>query len=341
LQIEPEQSSAASAFLPITGVEKDRAAGLVNRANRLWASLSAQNLKMIARFFREAIDLDPDNAEAFAGLSYSLLAGGILGYLRIPAAYASAKEAAVRALAIDPTLPEARCAEAWLKMVYDRNWQEARQGFNSILNQLQPSTPAMIGSALLHLAEGAPQRAVNQLRETFWQYAMNAPAMALYCWSNYLAGDYAEALNLAEELRSAGLSGPVLDAVEALACIQCETQDAFIPRIEALAADASNYQLVYGVLGYAYAISGNTLKASEVLDAISQSERDRGSVVPYAIALILIGLGEKQDSVRWLEQSYRNGSLWSLGYSADPILQALRDEPGYRTMMNRISYPVQ
>lgn len=47
------------------------------------------------------------------------------------------------------------------------------------------------------------------------------------------------------------------------------------------------------------------------------------------IALHLIGLGEKHDAAQWLEQSYRNGSLWSLGFSSDPIPKSLRDEPGY------------
>jgi hypothetical protein len=44
-----------------------------------------------------------------------------------------------------------------------------------------------------------------------------------------------------------------------------------------------------------------------------------------AFALHLIGLGEKHDAAQWLEQSYRNGSLRSLGFSSDSILKSLQD----------------
>jgi hypothetical protein len=40
-------------------------------------------------------------------------------------------------------------------------------------------------------------------------------------------------------------------------------------------------------------------------------------------------------------ESYLNGSLWSLGFSSDPILKSLRNEPSYRMFLSTISYPVQ
>ena len=58
---------------------------------------------------------------------------------------------------------------------------------------------------------------------------------------------------------------------------------------------------------------------------------------PYVIALILIGLSERQKAVHWLEQSYREGSLWSLGFSSDPILAQLRNDPHYRLLLSKVS----
>jgi serine/threonine-protein kinase len=344
--IYPAQPQADADLLPTVPVialtadsEKSHAAGLVNSANKLWSSFSAQNLKIIARHFREAIDLYPDNAKAFAGLSYALLSGGVLGYLRIPTAYVSAKDAMSRAKALDPELSEVRCTESWLKMVLDRKWLEAREGFDSLLAKPKPAVSAIIGSALLYIAEGDPQQAAVQLYLAVQRSVLNTAAVALHCWSKYLAGEYTEVQNLIEDTRASGQCSPLLDAVEALAGVQCEKQDTCIPRIEALAAESQPYQLVYGVLGYAYAIGGNTQKANEVLDAISRSDWDRGNAAPYAMALILVGLGENHDAVRWIEQSYRSGSLWSLGFPVDPILMTLRDEPSYRALMGKISYP--
>jgi len=331
--------SSDSDFEQVVGSEKARAAALVIQANRLWASLSVENLKLIARLFRDAIDLDPDNAEALAGLSYVLLAGGVLGYLRIPDAYVSAKEAMVRAIDLCRDLPEARCAEAWLKMVLERDWKAARRGFDAVLGRMHPSTPGLIGSAMLFLAEAAPRQAVDQLRESVRQFPMNGPSVALYCYSLYLAGDYSEALNFVEETRISGHSGLVLDVVQAFASIRCENPEAYIARIRGLATDSGTHTLLLlGALGYALALNGQTVRANEILDTITQAVDGKENFGPYAIAIILIAMGKKQEAIGWLEQSYRRGSLWSLGFPIDPILQPLRDEPGYRAFLS--NYPV-
>ena len=283
--------------------------------------------------------MDPGNADAFAGLSHALIAQGLMSNLRIPDVYIAAKAALEQAVEINAELPEAKCAAAWLKMVLDRDWRGARQTFDESLNQRVPSTRALVGRALLHIAEGCPREAFVLLREVVRQNALNALATALYCWSAYLAGDYWDALNLVEEARACGQSGPVLDAVEALASIHCEKPDAYIPRIETLAVDSPNHALLRSVLGYAIALNGQSQRANEILDTITHPAPGKKTATPYAIALVLTGLNEKHDAVQWLEQSYRSGSLWSLGFPSDPMLKPLCDEPSYRTFLSKASYP--
>jgi hypothetical protein len=124
---------------------KARSAGLVAVALKMWEALSFSNLSTIARLFREAVDLDPGNAAAFAGLSFALIAQGIWGLVRAPAAYTCANAAVQRALQIDPELPEAKCAEAWLMMVSQRDWQGARRIFDEAAKHRPPTTRAVVG----------------------------------------------------------------------------------------------------------------------------------------------------------------------------------------------------
>jgi tetratricopeptide (TPR) repeat protein len=339
-QSEPDRHHLTfdSPRIPSSG--RQRSAALVAFAYKLWASVSNENLKMIAKCSREAIDLDPCNAEAFAVLSHALIAEGLMGILRIPAAYVSARAALERALEIDAELPETKCAAAWLKFVSDRDWHGAHRGFDDCRSQQLPCKRALVGRALLYIAEGCPREASGLLRESMQQNALDAQTAALYCWSEYLAEDYGDALTLVEEARASGQSGPVLDAVEALACIHCEKPDAYIPRIETLLADSPRHELVRGVFGYAFALNGQAQRANAILDVITHSVSAEKTADPYAIALVLMGLNEKHDAVQWLEQSYRNGSLWSLGFPCDPILKSLRDEPSYRMFLSTIGYPV-
>jgi hypothetical protein len=319
---------------------KEGSAARVALAYKLWPSLSYRSAKLITQLFREAIDLDPFNAEAFAGLSHALISDGVMGSLRIPEAYAAAREALERAIELNVELAETRCVAAWLKMLSDRDWAGARRDFDGILSGPLLNRRAIIGRSLLHIAEGSPGKAENLLQVLLQLSALSSRASALYYWSKYLTGEYREVLDLIEEAKRSGHSGPVLDAVEALASIRCEDPQVCIARIETVAADSAGHALLRGILGYALALNGQIQRANEILDTTTREVDDTKGADPYAIALILIALGEKQDAVQCLEQSYHRGSLWSLAFPLDPILQSLRDEPGYQAFLSRANYPV-
>jgi Tfp pilus assembly protein PilF len=285
------------------------------------------------------MDFDPGNAAAFAGLSYALIAQGFWGLVRAPDAYTSAKAALQRAMEIDPELPEAKCAEAWFKMVSERDWQGARHGFDEALKHKPATSRAMVGRAVLYIAEGCLQEASDLLEEAARQYPLSSSMTTWYCWNEYLQGDYANALDRIEQFRASGRHGPIMAAIEALSYIQLESPDAQIERIEALATDYRHHDIVRGALGYAYAKTGQDQKAREILDAMTHVGKRNDSREPYAAALVLIGLNEKQEAVKRLEQSYLEGSHWSLGFPYDPILASLRNDPHFQRFMSKVSYP--
>ncbi len=56
----------------------------------------------------------------------------------------------------------------------------------------------------------------------------------------------------------------------------------------------------------------------------------------YAIALVLIGLKERQQAIPFLEASFAEGSLWSLGFRSDPLLQPLRDDLRFASLLKKL-----
>jgi tetratricopeptide (TPR) repeat protein len=338
-EVSPRPSAVFGSSL-ISGATKARSAEFVALAYKVWGTLSNSNLNLVAGHFREAIDLDPGNAAAFAGLSNALIAEGLLGRVSASAAYTSAEAAMQRALEIDSEQPEAKCAAAWLKMVSVRDWQGARRGFDEALNDSTRSTGAILGRALLHIAEGCQPEAAGFLLEVAGKNVLSTLAIAFYSWSEYLAGEYEHALYQIAQVRASGRSGHVVDAVEALASIQFEEPIVQIAQIEALAASSLCHDVLRGALGYIYAVNGQSQRAIQLLDAMTKPKKRRLGDEPYSVALILIGLKENQKAVHWLERSYRGGSLWSLGFRSDPILESLRNDPHFRQFMSKVSYPV-
>ena len=262
-----------------------------------------------------------------------------MGNLRIPDAYTSGKAALERAREIDAKLPEAKCASAWLEMMRDRNWRGARKGFDECLADRDHTTRALVGRAMLFIAERSLQDASKLLYDVIKLRPLNALVGALYCWSTYLDEDYRTALDFAEEMRASGSSGPVLGAVESLAAIHCDPPRVYLRHIETTAGDWPQDQLLQGILGYAYALNGRTSEAKQILHAMTHLPEGEKAVPSYAAALVLAGLGEFRDAVQWLETSFRRGSLWSMGFLSDPALRRIRDDSSYRDSFLADNYP--
>lgn len=86
---------------------------------------------------RKAIVLDPEDRLAYAGLAqgYTLIGHGANPP---PGAFATAREAARKALALDPLFPEAHAAMAEIQLYYDWDWDGAETSFRRAL-QLNPN----------------------------------------------------------------------------------------------------------------------------------------------------------------------------------------------------------
>jgi tetratricopeptide (TPR) repeat protein len=321
-------------------LKKTNSSNLVTLAYKLWEFVSQYNVTMIAQYFRDAIDLDPDNAAAYAGLSLTLIGEGLWGLVRPPVAYASAREVLQRALEIDPEQPEAKYADAWLKMVMVRDWEGARLGFNENLIRRPRTRGEVLGWALLHIAEGSPKEASVLLLEAAQQYSLRSDAITLYCWSEYLSGEYANALLEIEQYRASGRFGLVLDSIEALTNIQFfEEPDVYIRHMELMVENTPNNDVLRGALGYVYGVTGQDRHAREQLDILVNPQKRGKRRAFYAIALVLLGMKQMPEAMKHLEQSYRDGSLWSLGFLSDPILASLRKEPIFQQFLSRVSYP--
>src|SRR3989441_4034331 len=107
------------------------------RGRYYWNKYTKEGLEKANEYFRQAIDIDPTYALAYAGMADSYYR---LSNLHLPPCltWPKAKAAAMRALEIDPTLPEAHASIGMLKMRCDWDWQGAECEFEKAIS-LNPS----------------------------------------------------------------------------------------------------------------------------------------------------------------------------------------------------------
>src|SRR5260370_38096574 len=90
-----------------------------------------------------------------------------------------------------------------------------------------------------------------------------------------------------------------------------------------------------GSLGHAYAISGQR-KMAEVSLARLQEQAKQRYVAPYDIAEIYIGLGDKEQALRYLERAYADHSAWIIWLRLDPRFDSIRADPRYQDLLRRM-----
>jgi len=91
-----------------------------------------------------------------------------------------------------------------------------------------------------------------------------------------------------------------------------------------------------GMLGRAYAQNGQKNEAQKVLGQLSDLAKSR-YVAPYAIALVYLGLGEKERAIDELERAYQKGETnYLFVVKVDPMLDDVRGNPRFDALVQKI-----
>ncbi len=91
-------------------------------------------------------------------------------------------------------------------------------------------------------------------------------------------------------------------------------------------------------LGHAYGVSGRKDEARKVLNELKQLTRQK-YISAYGMALIYVGLDEKDLAFNWLEQAYEERSFELSAIKAEPRMDGLRSDPRFQDLLRRMGLP--
>ena len=90
-------------------------------------------------------------------------------------------------------------------------------------------------------------------------------------------------------------------------------------------------------LGYTYAESGERDKALEIAEQLTVLSTHR-YVPPYQIAIIYVGLGEKDRAFDWLQKAVADRSILD-AYIRNQEWDSLRSDPRFAELKRRVGLP--
>jgi tetratricopeptide (TPR) repeat protein len=300
-----------------------------------WNKRTADGMKKAIDYFNQAIEKDPNYAQAYAGLadSYALAGDWQYGVLTPREAYPKAKAAATKAIALDSTLGEAHISLAWCMDGFDWNWDSAGKEFTRGI-ELSPSYATGHHWYGWHLAAlGRHDEAIAELEK----------AETLDPLSLIIGADLAEELLIAHRYdESVKQSRKTMHMDPFFALTHYVLGEAFVQRhkynegIAELqkAIELSQRSTAFNAnLAYAYALSGRRNEAVKILNDLKNQSRNGLPNAPE-IALVYVGLDQKDQAMVWLEKAY--AERLNPGVLMRPAFDPLRADPRFQGLLHRI-----
>jgi len=103
------------------------------------------------------------------------------------------------------------------------------------------------------------------------------------------------------------------------------------------AIELNDDPLSRALLGHLYARSGRKDEAIEILRQLRELSKQR-YVLAFNLALVHIGLGEKDAAIDLLEQAHEQRDGYNIGFiKVDPWLDPLRADPRFEALVKKFS----
>jgi len=297
---------------------------------------TAEGVKGAIAYFEEATSRDSAYAVAYAGLAVAL---DLADHFRIFSgrqAFPRAKAAAMKALELNDSLPEAHNALAFATHSFDWDWAGAEQAYQRAIALNPNFATARHWHGFFLGMLGCVDEAVAEMRRAQELNPLSIIIRTHLGLMLYQGRRYDEAI---DQLRQTLEMEPYFAAAHYFLALAYEQKGMYEETVaylqKALTVSPGSPDKV-GALGHAHAVfkrRGDARKALNELHKLSE----RRFVSAYDFAIICTGLGEADQACKWLEKASEERSFSMLmSLKAEPRLDTLRSDPRFRDLVCQV-----
>jgi TolB-like protein/Tfp pilus assembly protein PilF len=257
--------------------------------------------KKAIEYFTQALAADPDNARIHAALAQAYTA--VNTYYSSPREVMPlARDAALRAIALDPNLAPARVTLGYTRLLFDWDWPAAEREYLRAL-EINPNAPAaQLGYATYLATLGRFDEAIARVQQAykFDPLALESRNEAL--WIYYFSGRMQDTIEQCRKTialePAAGLPHAILALAHAHLGQRAEALDA-----AATAVRLADSPTITTTAASALARVGERAEARRVLQRSLAVARER-YVCRFIVAATYADLGETEQAFASLEEAY-------------------------------------
>ncbi len=292
--------------------------------------------------FNRAVTIDPHYALAYAALGHSYALAPIFAVLNPAEALTRARDASLRAIALDDTVADAHTILGFVKAHYDYDWPGAERAYLRAL-ELNPSSPyAHLFYSNSYLSPlGRHDAAIAEMKKAIELDPLSLPCVSFLGRTYIWARRYDEAL---EQFQRAETMNPsfVLNH-ERVAHLY-----AHLGKYEEAIDEDEKARLLSGENAERVIAKRNKIRRAlkargprGYWETLLEFSRDKENppeayVTPFGVAIVYTCLGDKDKAFEWLNRAYSGRDLHLTEVAIEPALDPLRSDPRFAELLRRV-----
>jgi len=327
------EGKAAAAAEPVSCSALARQAYLAGRFQ--WNRWTAEGFRGAIPLYEQAIRHQPDYALAHAGIAdaWSLL--GLFALARPSEAFPRAREAAQRALELDPDLAEAHASLAGVRFFHEWDRPAAQAGLERAiaLNPGYVSAHHVLSTVLSTVGE--TERSIASAQRACELDPLSLVTLLNLGWAYYYARDFAASAQ--QCLRVLDLDPQFVRGLELLALSYAlqERHEEAVELARLVLGSEERTPRSLTVCGFVLAACGQKQEARDVVERLRALAADH-YVPALSMAFVSGALGKEDLALGWLERAYEERDALLVWLLTEPRLDTLRAHPRFSAIEERV-----
>ena len=303
-----------------------------------WAKRTEDGLVKGIEYFRQALERDPTYALAYAGLAEGYIPQGYYCYLAPHEAFPRAREAAERALEIDPDLSEARSVIAMIAGSYQWDLAGAEREARAAIAR-SPNYPRVRQTLAECLSVlGRDDEAVAEIRR-----GLDLDPLALYMnaavvMTHYFTRQFDAAVAHGQTTIDMDPGFYPAHIFLGLSYQQTGRLTDAVTSLERAASLSGRSTMTVAALAGALAAGGHAREASDLLRELDDAARRGRYVSGVWVAAVHAALGDSGRALSALDQARKDRCCWLLRcMTLDARFDGLRTEAGFTSLLKGLA----
>jgi serine/threonine protein kinase/tetratricopeptide (TPR) repeat protein len=298
-----------------------------------------ESFRTAVDYFNQAIEIEPNYAEAYAWLSAAYWVPSMYGYGGGHESFSRAKVAANTAIKINETCGEAHSALGWIVLMYDWDWQKAKLSLERAIDLNPPNLSyTYFAFAWYWVVAGRFDKAIDMMQTAVTIDPLSQVLNNQLAYMYRFSGQFERAVE--QRKKTLELAPGFVIALSDLAedYLSMSMYPEAIASVEKAMSLAGRIPLLIAMLGRAYAVSGRKDEAEILLQELQDKSRSE-YVLPMYFAALYGDLGNIDEAFQWLEKVYQERHYGMFLLRIPSLWKPLRSDPRFDDLLKQMNFP--